>query len=287
MGEQTVWPQKQFPLTKALATSFPLSLHFSCDAAVERNPPICPHNSSEDTHRLSKPTLSYLALIAKVILSSPSQKLNLASIYRTMEEQFPYLRSRGPGWRNSVRHNLSVNECFVKVSRCEDGRGHYWGINQAHLRDFQQGNFRVYKKTYLRQFYLSRSFGWEEPQCPLQDPGRYQMCYWDWTHSHYQPWIANVGWVQPARLRLTDSNSKATAVRGHDSETVTSGPLLCREMNDPVLTGMEESYDSRFMTPPVQTFVLPGFSSQSRCSSSDPGQQPPQSHRQRCRRKSS
>uniref|UniRef100_A0A3Q3G5P2 Fork-head domain-containing protein n=1 Tax=Labrus bergylta TaxID=56723 RepID=A0A3Q3G5P2_9LABR len=115
--------------------------------AVERNPPICPHNSSEDTHRLSKPTLSYLALIAKVILSSPSQKLNLASIYRTMEEQFPYLRSRGPGWRNSVRHNLSVNECFVKVSRCEDGRGHYWGINQAHLRDFQQGNFRVYKKA--------------------------------------------------------------------------------------------------------------------------------------------
>uniref|UniRef100_A0A3P8S8Q2 Fork-head domain-containing protein n=1 Tax=Amphiprion percula TaxID=161767 RepID=A0A3P8S8Q2_AMPPE len=100
---------------------------------------------SKETQTFSKPSLPYIALIAKVILSSPSQKLNLSSIYRAMEEQFPYLRSRGPGWRNSVRHNLSVNECFVKVSRCEDGRGHYWGVHQAHLRDFQHGNFRQYR----------------------------------------------------------------------------------------------------------------------------------------------
>ncbi|TKS73720.1 Forkhead box protein D4 [Collichthys lucidus] len=98
--------------------------------------------SSEDAQLFSKPSSSYIALIAKVILASPSQKLNLASIYRAMEEKFPYLKSRGPGWRNSVRHNLSVNDCFVKVSRCEDGRGHYWGVHHAYLMDFQQGNFR-------------------------------------------------------------------------------------------------------------------------------------------------
>uniref|UniRef100_A0A3B4Z683 Fork-head domain-containing protein n=1 Tax=Stegastes partitus TaxID=144197 RepID=A0A3B4Z683_9TELE len=103
--------------------------------------------NSKEAQTFSKPSLPYIALIAKVILSSPCQKLNLGSIYRAMEEQFPYLRSRGPGWRNSVRHNLSVNDCFVKVSRCEDGRGHYWGVHRAHLTDFQHGNFRHYRNT--------------------------------------------------------------------------------------------------------------------------------------------
>uniref|UniRef100_A0A3Q1FFH5 Fork-head domain-containing protein n=1 Tax=Acanthochromis polyacanthus TaxID=80966 RepID=A0A3Q1FFH5_9TELE len=158
---------------------------------------------SKETQTFSKPSLPYIALIAKVILSSPSQKLNLSSIYRAMEEQFPYLRSRGPGWRNSVRHNLSVNECFVKVSRCEDGRGHYWGVHQAHLRDFQRGNFRQYRNPrgrrererynrcltwmesscFLRRFCESRfeSLAWVEPGCPLQEPRRNQMNSLDWN----------------------------------------------------------------------------------------------------------
>lgn len=236
--------------------------------------------SSEDTQLFSKPSLSYIALIAKVILSSPSQKLNLASIYRAMEEQFPYLSSRGPGWRNSVRHNLSVNDCFVKVSRCEDGRGHYWGVHQAHLRDFQQGNFRQCRKArgrrereqydkvagclawmessyFLGRFYESRSLGWVEPQCPLQEPRRYQMCSLDWTRPIYQPWSHNVGWVQsPSWMKcyyFPDSYSRAAPGRGHDSQHMTSR-LHCWEMNDP---GTAESYDSRFtrfMTPPAHAF---------------------------------
>uniref|UniRef100_A0A8C4IEG7 Fork-head domain-containing protein n=1 Tax=Dicentrarchus labrax TaxID=13489 RepID=A0A8C4IEG7_DICLA len=244
--------------------------------------------SSEDTQLLPKPSPSYIALIAKVILSSPLQKLNLASIYRAMEEQFPYLRSRGPGWRNSVRHNLSVNDCFVKVSRCEDGRGHYWGVHQAHLRDFQQGNFRQSRKArgrrererydevagclawmetscFLGKFYESRTLGCVEPQCPLQEPRSYQLSSLDWTQPRYQPWIINVGWVQsPSWMkryclpeRLPDTYGGATAGRGYDIQPMTSR-LHCWEMNDSVLTGTKESYDSRFMTPPVQAVRFPG-----------------------------
>ncbi|KAM9854820.1 forkhead box protein P2-like [Aulostomus maculatus] len=165
----------------------------SCESISPKpaNPPTNISPASEDTQHFPNPSLSYIALIAKVILSSPSQKLNLASIYRAMEEKFPYLKSRGPGWRNSVRHNLSVNTCFVKVSRCEDGRGHYWGIHHAHLRDFQQGNFRQYRKArgrrdmerydraarclmetscLLGKFCDSGSLRCMEPQCPLQEP---------------------------------------------------------------------------------------------------------------------
>ncbi|KAG7230906.1 hypothetical protein INR49_024934 [Caranx melampygus] len=211
---------------------------------------------STEAQLFSKPSLSYIALIAKVILSSPSQKLNLASIYRAMEEQFPYLRSRGPGWRNSVRHNLSVNDCFVKVSRCEDGRGHHWGVHQAHLRDFQQGNFRQYRKSrgrrrerepygkvagclawmesscYMAKLCESRSVGWVEPQCPLQEPKKYQLSSLDWTHPCCQPWSVHVGWAHsPTWMRHychPNSYGSLTAGRWHTGQPLTSR-LHCRE----------------------------------------------------------
>ncbi|GAA6223895.1 forkhead box protein P1-like [Lates japonicus] len=245
--------------------------------------------SSTDAQLFSKPSPSYIALIAQVILSSPSQKLNLASIYKEMEEQFPYLRSRGPGWRNSVRHNLSVNDCFVKVSRCEDGRGHHWGVHQAHLRDFQQGNFRQYRKArgrrerererydkvagylawmesscFLGKLCESRSLGWMEPQCPLQEPWRYQMSSLDWTQPCYQPWSVHVGWIQsPSWMShhsfpesRTDSYGRATAQRGCDSQPLTHR-LHSWETNIPEVKGMKLSHDSRFMTPTTQPLRFP------------------------------
>lgn len=207
-----------------------------------------PENTMSSSHESSsKPALSYIALIAKVILSSPSQKLNLASIYRAMEEQFPHLRNRGPGWRNSVRHNLSVNECFVKVSRCEDGRGHHWGVHQNHLRDFQKGNFKQHRKTrgrsesekkrydketgyltwiersyFWRKLCESESLSWVEPRCPLQEPRSYQMSGLDLNW----PWSVYVGCrVQPPSWMRhywqSYSYGGLTAARVHNTQPLT------------------------------------------------------------------
>uniref|UniRef100_A0A452HUY1 Forkhead box protein G1 n=1 Tax=Gopherus agassizii TaxID=38772 RepID=A0A452HUY1_9SAUR len=99
---------------------------------------------------LEKPPLSYVALIAKAILSSPTNKLNLAAIYKYIEDNFPYYRNKDQGWRNSVRHNLSLNDCFIKVGRCEDGKGNYWSIHPANLNDFVHGDFKQHRRTRKR-----------------------------------------------------------------------------------------------------------------------------------------
>ncbi|XP_014261941.1 forkhead box protein C1 [Cimex lectularius] len=89
-----------------------------------------------------KPQHSYIGLIAMAILSSPDFKLVLSDIYQYILDHYPYFRTRGPGWRNSIRHNLSLNDCFVKAGRSANGKGHYWAIHPANVEDFKKGDFR-------------------------------------------------------------------------------------------------------------------------------------------------
>ncbi|XP_049871696.1 forkhead box protein L3 [Pectinophora gossypiella] len=89
-----------------------------------------------------KPQHSYIGLIAMAILSSPERKLVLSDIYQHILDNYPYFRTRGPGWRNSIRHNLSLNDCFVKAGRSANGKGHYWAIHPANIEDFRKGDFR-------------------------------------------------------------------------------------------------------------------------------------------------
>lgn len=90
----------------------------------------------------SKPQYSYIGLIAMAILSSAETKLVLSDIYQYILDNYPYFRARGPGWRNSIRHNLSLNDCFIKSGRSANGKGHYWAIHPANIDDFRRGDFR-------------------------------------------------------------------------------------------------------------------------------------------------
>ncbi|KRY17011.1 Forkhead box protein B1 [Trichinella patagoniensis] len=90
-----------------------------------------------------KPWLSYVALIVLALLSSPSRRMKLDEIYQFVEQTFPYYRKRrAPNWRNSIRHNLSLNDCFVKVAPRPDApkrKGNYWTLHPKCDSMFDQG----------------------------------------------------------------------------------------------------------------------------------------------------
>lgn len=89
-----------------------------------------------------KPSHSYIGLIGMAILNSKEKKLVLSDIYQWILDNYPYFRTRGPGWRNSIRHNLSLNDCFIKAGRSANGKGHYWAVHPANVEDFERGDFR-------------------------------------------------------------------------------------------------------------------------------------------------
>uniref|UniRef100_A0AAY4D828 Forkhead box protein N3 n=1 Tax=Denticeps clupeoides TaxID=299321 RepID=A0AAY4D828_9TELE len=93
-----------------------------------------------------KPPYSFSCLIFMAIEDAPSKRLPVKDIYGWILDHFPYFASAPTGWKNSVRHNLSLNKCFKKVDKDRSqsiGKGSLWSIDP----EYRHNLIQALKKT--------------------------------------------------------------------------------------------------------------------------------------------
>ncbi|XP_069510806.1 forkhead box protein J1 [Ambystoma mexicanum] len=88
-----------------------------------------------------KPPYSYATLICMAMQASKKAKITLSAIYKWITDNFCYFRHADPTWQNSIRHNLSLNKCFIKVPREKDepGKGGFWKIDPHYADRLMNG----------------------------------------------------------------------------------------------------------------------------------------------------
>ncbi|KAK6011260.1 fork head domain protein, partial [Ostertagia ostertagi] len=92
-----------------------------------------------------------------------------------------HFRDKFPAWQNSIRHNLSLNDCFVKIPRepGNPGKGNYWSLDPKAQDMFDNGSFLRRRKRFKRQ---------PEPQ--------------DMSPIGFPPFLSSIGPMVPSRLPL-------------------------------------------------------------------------------------
>lgn len=105
---------------------------------------------SRESYGNQKPPYSYISLTAMAIWSSPDKMLSLNEIYKYITDRFPYYRTNTQRWQNSLRHNLSFNDCFIKVPRRPDrpGKGSYWTLHPKAFDMFANGSLLRRRKRF-------------------------------------------------------------------------------------------------------------------------------------------
>ena len=93
-------------------------------------------------NRRKKSAMSYVALISRAILASPNKRLTLSDIYQFIEKHFPEFVESRVGWKNTVRHNLSLHNCFIKGELAQNGKSCYWRVHPRYVNRFALGDFR-------------------------------------------------------------------------------------------------------------------------------------------------
>uniref|UniRef100_A0A8C5WM86 Forkhead box J1 n=1 Tax=Leptobrachium leishanense TaxID=445787 RepID=A0A8C5WM86_9ANUR len=125
-----------------------------------------------------KPPYSYATLICMAMQASKKTKITLSAIYKWITDNFCYFRHADPTWQNSIRHNLSLNKCFIKVPREKDepGKGGFWKIDPIYADRLMNG---AIKKRRLPPVQIHPAFAGAQAAALKQNGGG-------------SPWMVNI-----------------------------------------------------------------------------------------------
>lgn len=156
----------------------------------------------------TKPQFSYVALITMAIKDSPEKRLPLNGIYEYIHKRFPYFKKGDKGWQNSIRHNLSLNECFIKIPRevssSSERKGNFWALNPSYENMFEDGNYKRRKKI-KRQ----RTTPFDPTRYPFGSFPRHGVIAHSNTHQHHHHAHHHVGGVVAATVSVVSSSTSA------------------------------------------------------------------------------
>ncbi|XP_069464512.1 forkhead box protein N2 [Ambystoma mexicanum] len=176
----------------------------------------------------SKPPYSFSLLIYMAIEHSPNKCLPVKEIYGWILERFPYFETAPTGWKNSVRHNLSLNKCFQKVERGHgkvNGKGSLWCVDPEYKPNLMQA---------LKKQPFSSALAFYTP--PTSPPrGSSPPCY-----------LTSVI-KQNHNRSLKESDIDAAAAMMLLNTSIEKGALQCEQQQSPTATlGKKRSYSNAF-----------------------------------------
>ena len=123
--------------------------------------------SNKQSPTPSKPSLSYVQLIAQAICAAPNQGLPLRKIYEYISKHHPFYRMSEKGWQNIVRHTLSLSPYFERLCRPlnDKAKGSLWTLSAAYHRRISGVEVRQPRRQRKAKYVVS-----EKPLAPGPAP---------------------------------------------------------------------------------------------------------------------